>query len=150
MNKSLLLGTASVMALAACTNMAVDGGGGRADLTATPLDNFCNTQYVDCIDVSVSGNTINKINDLSVGEPNHVILWKMNPLTSPWSFPENGIAFKVSSQPQGNEFRCKAGQGGRIFFCIDRNTIHGTYSYTVTLKDGGGNTATLDPKIVNN
>jgi len=148
MNKSHLLGTASVMTLAACTNMAVDGG---ANLTATtPLDNFCNSQYVDCIDVSVSGGAINKINDLSVGEPNHVILWRMSPLTSSWSFPGNGITFKGSPQPQSNEISCKVGAGGKLFFCVDRNTIHATYSYTVTLKDSAGNTITLDPKIVNN
>jgi hypothetical protein len=146
MKRTLLLGATSALMLNACATADTERlAAGDA------LDNFCqNSQVVHCVDVKVAGGAIVAIADTKVQLPNHFILWRLSPILAPYSFADNGIQFKTGIGSPQDEFRCKASAGGKLYFCVDRNSTPGVYPYTVTLnKDGGGAPLTLDPKIVN-
>ena len=94
MNRSLLIGAVSTLALSACANMkGFDAGAGPA----TVLDDLCNTNQVRCIDVVISNGAITAVKDEDFVGPNHLIIWKMNPLGAPYTFPDNGVDFKLAS-----------------------------------------------------
>ena len=125
---------------------AFDAGAGPA----TVLDDLCNTNQVRCIEVVISGGSITAVKDEDFVGPNHLIIWKMNPLGAPYTFPDNGVDFKLSSPVRpANEFRCQPIAQRHLFFCLNRNSVARTYTYTVTLKDSSGNSISFDPKIVN-
>ncbi len=147
MNKTLPLAAAAALVLNACATLD------NEKLAAgTALDDFCATsQVIHCIDVKVSGGSIVSIADLNVSGPNHFVLWKISPLTLAYTFDANGIAFKPGNVLPSDEFRCRIAGGGRLFFCVNRNTTARTYTYKVTLNPvGGGTPLVLDPRIVNN
>jgi hypothetical protein len=147
MNKSGLLGAATALALAACANMGVDGSGVAS---ATVLDDICATAEVRCIDVVIQGGAITQVTDEKFIGANHLILWRLNPTTTGFTFPAKGIDFKPTSPaPPANEFNCRPVAHGNLYFCSNRNTVVRTYTYTVTLKNAAGNTITFDPKIIN-
>jgi hypothetical protein len=147
MNKSLLLGAASVMALTACSNMADKGGGVAA---GSVLDDICSTKAVRCIDVVIAGGQITQVNDELFAGPDHLILWKLNPLNAPWMFPSDGISFKpTSAASPPNEFNCRPMFNQHFYLCSNRNTVARTYTYTVKLTDGSGHTIIKDPRIIN-
>ena len=151
MNKAILIGAASTLALSACANMGQKGLDGGEVAAATTLDLICATDQVRCIDVFVESGRITYVKDEEFGGPNHLILWKLNPLGAPYTFADKGIDFKASSPARpGNEFNCRPVAQRRFFLCSNRNTVRGTYTYNVTLKDAAGNPIpTFDPKIVN-
>ena len=149
MNKPLLIGAVSAIALSACANMKLDGGG---EAGIGVLDQICATPQVRCIDVVIQGGAITQVNDADFNGPNHLILWRLNPAAAPYAFPPKGIELKpTSAVPPANEFNCRPVAQGRLFICSNRNTVARTYTYTVTLKpDAGGSSITFDPKIINN
>lgn len=148
MNKSLLMGAVSALSLAACGTMGVQGDGQSA---AATLDDICKTKAVRCVEVVIQGGQITQVNDETFSGPDHLILWKLNPLTAPYTFPDNGIALKpTSAAAPANEFNCRPVFNRHLFVCSNRNTVARTYTYNVSLKDVAGNTITFDPKIINN
>lgn len=151
MNKSLLIGAASALALTACAPMGHRGLEGDGLVAGTTLDAICATDQVRCIDVFVENGRITYVKDEEFGGPNHLILWKLNPLNAPFTFADKGIDFKMESPARpANEFNCRPVAQRRLFVCSNRNTTAKTYTYNVTLKDAAGNTIPVfDPKIVN-
>jgi hypothetical protein len=148
MSKSLLIGAVSTLALVACANKGMDGGGMSA---TTVLDDLCATDQVRCIDVVIANGQITQVVDADFMGPNHLIVWRLKPAGAGFLFPNNGIAFKTTSPaPPPNEFNCRPVAQQHLFFCFNRNTVPRTYTYNVTLNPiGGGNPITKDPKIVN-
>ena len=156
MNKSILIGVASAVALAACTQMPIDGAGGSKDAigTATVLDEICATAQVRCIDVLVQGGVITQVKDEDFVGPNHLILWRVKVVSSPnppYTFLDDGIKLKSASPvPPAHEFNCRAVAQNRMFVCSNRNTVARTYTYNVKMADGAGRALPVfDPKIVN-
>ena len=151
---SLLSSIAVAIALSGCATDPKTGGltftGVGADTLATPLENLCNSDAVDCIYVSVSntpqGPAINKVNDISVSGANHFMLWIVT--SAAYTFTDKGIDFKAA--PPTNEFGCRLGAQKQLFICVNRNSRTATYSYNINVKDAGSNSLTLDPKIFNN
>jgi hypothetical protein len=156
MNRSILMGAASAVMLAACTNMPIDGAGGGRDpiAAATVLDEICATVQVRCIEILVQGGVITQVKDEEFVGPNHLILWKVktvSPTNPPYTFLANGIDFKADSPtPPAHEFNCRPVAQNKMFVCSNRNTVAKTYRYNVKMKDGSGNAIPVfDPIIVN-
>ena len=166
MNKSLLIGAVATIALTACAT-GMDGGGGRtfgtsASALVWPATDMCQALRTPCIVVNTDAdgkitsltefNTGNDAKALNVFGANNFILWiSSGPVGGPTvPFASDGISF--ANPPAGNptpptdEFNCRAYLAGRIFACVDRNSMRGKFYYYVKLANGSN----LDPHVINN
>jgi len=154
MGKKLVV--ALTLLLAAC-NMPAPRTFGDIDpkLSISPfiqLPNWlCGTDHHRCVGVTVRSGAIQPIGDEGFNSANHVVFFYLtNPITDPYTFPDNAITFVTAPLPPPNEFSCRTGNNGLVVVCINRNTTTGTgrktYKYTVKVNGVG---APLDPFFFN-
>lgn len=79
------------------------------------------------------------------------ITWRL-PAQGNYAFPTDGIV--IERQVKGGrdpklEFTCARAQNPRLFSCENRNTVPGTYKYTVKVDENGQPLPPLDPIIIN-
>jgi hypothetical protein len=146
-NKSVSIAAALVLALALGYGISV-----LINKQAKPLTGPCSIAKVHCADVTIVSNSIQDIPDIEVPGKSEVIFWTI--VTPGYTFPANGISFVTAPIPPDDEFKCMViAVGETVFFCIDKNSTHGsgpkTYKYTVTV-NGSSAVTPLDPQIINN
>lgn len=142
MNRSILAAGAAATALFLAVSACTPGG-------IKPMSGgLCSTPKQHCINVYVVSNKIVvDVDPLYVVGPNHMIYWQIDPDTAAgYTFPNNGIVLPTTAGAA--DFNCQAIQGGAVFFCQDRNSMPGTYKYTVNLT-GPQQLTPLDPWIRN-
>jgi len=134
------MAVALLLAVAASTTTGDGGFKVRSGLCSAPNEH--------CINVYLDKNKIEvDVPELYVVGPHHLIYWQIDQVTAPgYTFPNNGIALPSSASSEFPD--CHPIQGGKVFFCSDRNTRPGTYKYTINLI-GPRPVPALDPTVRN-
>jgi hypothetical protein len=163
MNKSLLIGAAATIALAACAT-GMNGGGGKfagsdATTLAWNISDLCKSQLTPCIEVKTdaSGNITGLVEHITqtdgkaitVNGGNNFIIWFVTGSSATFD-PNDGISF--SNPPAGEpvppatEFTCRPYLIRKAFACVDQNRTKNKFYYSVHLNSG----SRLDPHVINN